>query len=132
MDVSDTLTEEPVRVLTMDEDPVRILTLTDDPVRTVPGRGERRRAAKASCCALCSRKFNGGDRMKFRLPDPRRENWGLMTTGEGHARCVALAERRRAEAAERALAALSEAAKTQQAAAETATRQQALGLWTPR
>lgn len=106
--------------------------VSNEPVTLIPNRAEQRRSTKKTLCALCVKPMAAGERMAFKLPDPRQENWGLMTTAEGHARCVALAERRRAEAAERALAALSEAAKTQQAATETATRQQAMGLWTPR
>lgn len=104
----------------------------DRPVQLRPNRTDRRQGAKRNVCALCAQPMNTHDRMRFKLPDPRRENWGLMTTGEGHARCVALAERRRAEAAERALATLSDAAREQQAATQTADRQQAMGLWTPR
>lgn len=104
----------------------------DQPVTLIPNRVEQRRSTKKGLCALCVKPMAAGERMTFKLPDPRRENWGLMTRGEGHARCVALAERRRAEAAERALATVSEAAKAQQTATETATRQQAMGLWTPR
>lgn len=104
----------------------------DRPVQLITSRADRRRRGKDTLCALCTKPMNVHDRMTFKLPDPRRENWGLMATGEGHARCVALAERRRAVAAERALAELSEAVKVQKAEAETANRQQALGLWTPR
>lgn len=107
------------------------VTATEQPALLITSRRDRRRAGKASCCLLCNKPMTA-DRMAFRLPDPRRQNWGLMTTGEGHPRCVALAERRRAEAAERAYAELSEAVKTQAAATETANRQQAIGLWTPR
>jgi len=102
------------------------------PTTLIPSRRDRRRAGKASCCVLCDKPMTAHDRMPYRMPDPRPERWGLMTTGEGHPRCVAKAALRRAESAERALAELSEAAKARKAATETATRQQALGLWTPR
>lgn len=105
-----------------------------EPSRLVYGgqnRAAKRRSTKTACCALCAKPMSAHDRMSFRLPDPRRENWGVMATGEGHPRCVALAERRRAEAAERALAALTEAAKAHQATDQTAERAQAAGLWLP-
>lgn len=104
----------------------------EPPARLVYSRRDRRRAGKTSCCVLCDKPMTAHDRMPYRMPDPRRKNWGLMTTGEGHPRCVAKAALRRAEAAERALAELTAAAKAQKAAAETANRQQAMGLWTPR
>lgn len=101
-------------------------------VRTLTGRNARRRAGKASCCVLCDKPMTANDRMPYRMPDPRPERWGLMTTADCHPRCIAKVALRRAEAAERALAELSEAAKARKAATETTSRQQALGLWTPR
>jgi hypothetical protein len=96
-----------------------------------PGRSDRRRNAKKSCCVVCDKPMAVHDRMSVRIPDPRRQNWGLMTQGDAHPRCVANLERRRAEAAEQALAALSQAAKAQHATDQTADRAQAAGLWLP-
>lgn len=101
-------------------------------VRHLTGRTARRRADKAACCELCGQPMTATDRMTFRMPDPRRENWGVNTNGLGHPRCIAKSALKRAEAAERALAELSQAVKTRKADAETATRQKAMGLWTPR
>jgi hypothetical protein len=99
----------------------------DEAHRLLPSRADRRRNTKKACCALCDKPMGTGDRMDWRQPDPRRENWGLMVTTQAHPRCAAKAWQQRCEAAEEALAALKSAASKYL----TEDRVQAAGLWTP-
>lgn len=89
-------------------------------------RAEDRNAKKKACCALCNKPLTG-DRMPWRMPDPRPENWGLMATGHAHPRCAAESYRNAYEAAQEALDRMTAAAKKYL----TEDRLTEAGLWTP-
>lgn len=89
-------------------------------------RAKRRQARKKACCAVCNRLL-AADRMPWRLPDPRPENWGLMATGEAHPRCAAEAYCKAYEATKEALDRMTAAAKKYL----TEDRLAEAGLWTP-
>jgi hypothetical protein len=99
----------------------------DRPIRLVPNRADRRRGEKKPCCPLCNKPMSAHDRMPWRQPDSRPENWGLMAAGHAHPRCAAEAWRLAYEASQAALDALTAAAKKYL----TKERQTELGLWTP-
>lgn len=101
-------------------------TMLDRPVQLVPGRAERRRYERKACCALCNKPLSG-DRMPWRLEDPRPENWGLMATGQAHPRCAAETYRKLYEGTKEALDKLGAAARKYL----TEDRLAEAGLWTP-